>query len=196
MTTANKFEIHYFLKDGSHSMDATDKNKCEAEFLAVAYEIIDLLDLGITLNAEALREGGVKDVWEFIGKNSPQFLVICAVLTALFAYKGIPDAELTGLKKENLRLENKKLKEELSKIEISEDVVEAHIKTVNENQKVVTRRSNFYRILNLNEEVQQVGFSTLDKDQKPLGNEIVVQRPNFLHFIQRTNKLPEMPLYL
>ena len=62
MITAEKFEIHYYLKDGSHSMDAVVKNKCEAELLAVAYEIIDLLDLDVTINAEALREGGVKEL--------------------------------------------------------------------------------------------------------------------------------------
>jgi hypothetical protein len=64
MSALKKFEIHYFLPDNMHSMDAVVKNKCEAEFLAIAYEVIRLLELDITLNTEALKEGGLRDIWE------------------------------------------------------------------------------------------------------------------------------------
>ncbi|MDD3019888.1 MAG: hypothetical protein PHX61_02775 [Alphaproteobacteria bacterium] len=190
MTIANKFEIHYFLNNDSHSMDAVVKNSCEAEFLAVAYEIIDFFELDITLNAEVLREGGIRELWEALGKNSSQLTILLLVLTAIFTYCMIPDSELTQLQKENLKLQNEKLKEELSKIEVNKKIVDTHIENANKNQKIVTRRSNFYKTLNANQEVTKVGFSTLDKDQKRVGNEVIVPRTEFIYFIQRSNKLP------
>ncbi|MFP4314246.1 MAG: hypothetical protein ACLFR0_07960 [Alphaproteobacteria bacterium] len=191
MQIPNKFEIHYFLNNDSHSMDAVVKNKCEAEFLAVAYEIIALLELDITLNAEALKEGGIRELWEALGKNSQQITILLLLLTAIFTYHMIPDSELTELQKENLKLQNEKLKEELSKSDISKETVDAHVKNTNENQKIVTRRSNFYRILlNANLEVSRVGFSRLDNDHKTIGDEIIVPRTEFIYFIQRSNKLP------
>lgn len=172
-------------------MDAVVKNKCEAEFLAVAYEIIALLELDITLNAEALKEGGIRELWEALGKNSQQITILLLLLTAIFTYHMIPDSELTELQKENLKLQNEKLKEELSKSDISKETVDAHVKNTNENQKIVTRRSNFYRILlNANLEVSRVGFSRLDNDHKTIGDEIIVPRTEFIYFIQRSNKLP------
>ena len=171
-------------------MDAVVKNECEAEFLAVAYEVISLLDLDITLNAEALQEGGIKELWKVLGENSSQLTVFLLVLTAVFTYQMIPDSELTGLQKENLRLQNEQLRKELLQSEINENTIKNHVTSANENQKIVTRRSNFYRKLDHNLEVRKLGFSTLDKDQKPIGDEIIILKGDFLHFIQRSNKLP------
>lgn len=190
MPALNKFEIHYFLSDNKHAMNAVVKNKCEAEFLAVAYEVIKLLELDVTLNAEALKEGGIRDIWECLGKNSPQITLLIAVLTLIFTWKALPDSELNELQKENLRLQNEQLKKQLVEDKISPKTVIQHAEKANDNQKIVTRRSNFYKELNINREVTQVGFSALDKDQKPVGNEVIIPRAEFLYFIQRTNKLP------
>lgn len=34
MSFGEKLELHYYLNNGSHSMDALVRNKCEAEILA------------------------------------------------------------------------------------------------------------------------------------------------------------------
>ncbi len=52
-------------------MNAHVKNKCEAEFLAVADEIINLFDLDVSLYTEALKEGGVREFINFIINEAP-----------------------------------------------------------------------------------------------------------------------------
>lgn len=190
MSALKKFEIHYFLPDNMHSMDAVVKNKCEAEFLAIAYEVIRLLELDITLNTEALKEGGLRDIWECMGKNAPQLTLLISVLTLVLTWMALPDSELKGLQKENLMLQNEQLKKQLAVDQISPEVVVEHAKRANDNQKIVTRRSNFYQALNISQEVTQVGFSALDTEQKPVGNEIIIPKSKFVLFIQKTNKLP------
>ena len=64
MTTATKFELHYFLSNDIHSIDAILRNKCEAELLAIVYEAISIMGLDVTIEAEALQEGGSKRIME------------------------------------------------------------------------------------------------------------------------------------
>jgi hypothetical protein len=82
MDSPSRLEIHYFLKDNSHTMDALVRNKCEAEFLAIAYEAISELGLNISIDSEVFKEGGLRDVWKMIGENSAQ-LALLVSLTAL-----------------------------------------------------------------------------------------------------------------
>lgn len=204
MTLSNKFEIHYFLKDGSHSMDALVKNKCEAEFLAVAYEIINILDLDIILNAEALREGGIKDFFNFLIKETSYAEKIATLTLVLMLVQTtislIPKAntkiankqneELMQLSIEEKKLNIQKLKNELSNDNVSEQTIESSKMVINKSPKIVTRRSNFYKTLLHNQEVAQLGFSILNKDYEPLGREVIVSSADFVSFVQRTNKLP------
>lgn len=183
-----KFEIHYYLKDNKHSMDALFKNKCEAELLAAAYEILNQFNINITIESEAIKEGGIREIWNFIGKNSAQFSVIGVLLTALFAYMAIPDSELTELEKEEKKLAILKLKKELN-IESSEGI-DKSIEDANKNQKLKVRTSNFYKKLSHSDEVEKVGFTILDSKQKPLMDERIVYKSEFSRFILPTNKLP------
>lgn len=186
----DKFEIHYFLKPNSHSLDAIIQNRCEAEFLAIAYEIAKSLDLDITLNAEALREGGLKEVWEVIGKNSNQISVLLIALTAVFSYLAIPDTDLNELQKENLRLQNYQLKQEILSNDLKEKDVLIPLEAANRNSKIITRRSNFYKLLHSSPEVKKVGFTNFNSNNKTKKTELIIGRPSFIHFIQRSNKLP------
>ena len=40
---ADKLELHYYLNNESHVMDALVRNKCEAELLAIIFDVSDLL---------------------------------------------------------------------------------------------------------------------------------------------------------
>lgn len=184
-------------------MDAIVKNRCEAEFLAVAYEIINLLELDVTLSAEALQEGGIRELWDFIVKETSYAdkisTITCLALILQITLSQFPqtDADLVDLQKEDLKLSIeerslniKKLKVELSGGHLKEKTMESAKTIINKNPKIVTRRSNFYKILAHSKEVTQVGFSRLDNNQKPISKEIVVPKAAFINFIQRTNKLP------
>lgn len=188
MVAMNKFETHYFLRDEQHSMNAVMRNKCEAELLAVVYELIEIFELDITLNAEALQEGGLRQLWSSCGKHAGPAGFIISVLTFIVTCAGLPDRELVELQKENLRLQNEQIKQDGGKVDV--DAFQSYLETAFKNPKVAVRRSNFYRELNDNPEVTDVGFSILDERQEIVGDEIVVPKSRFMGFILETNKLP------
>lgn len=194
--TPSKLEIHYFLKDCSHSMDAIVRNKCEAEFLAIAYELIEELGFDITLNAEALKEGGIRDVWNFLGRNNAQIALIISVISLVYSLYPKTDSELISLQKEDLRLSIKereliisKLSKELYHDKVTQDSVESVVKLANHNYKIITRRSNFYKTLSKYENVEQIGISTLNNHNRYITKEQVVPQKDFSQFVLPTHKL-------
>jgi hypothetical protein len=201
MIPASKFQIHYFLNDESHSVDAFVRNYCEAEFLAIAKEVISVLGLeGITIEAEATREGGVKEVLKWIGKNDKQLAIVTNILNVIlissftgltyFTYaesqKSNPKDEiLKDLLIEKEELSIKKLKQELEKENISETAIES----LSSNHKVNVRRHNYYKKLESCPKVTQVGFSTLDTNNKYVQKEVIIPRTEFSKFFLKTDTL-------
>ncbi len=64
MTTdlKTKFELHYYLKDNSHAMNAFIRNKAEKDFLEAVKRIGELLDSELKIETEAYKEGGLKEL--------------------------------------------------------------------------------------------------------------------------------------
>lgn len=60
------FQIHYYLKDNSHSMNAIVLNKVEAEFLKISNEIAKIFDYEIIVESQASEEGGIKSIYKFL----------------------------------------------------------------------------------------------------------------------------------
>ena len=58
--TVALLELHYHLRDQSHSMDALVRNKCEEEILAAFTQIAQQLGVEVRLESTAYREGGLK----------------------------------------------------------------------------------------------------------------------------------------
>ena len=80
METANKLELHYYFNDNSHTMDALIRNKCEAELLALINEVKNSLGFDFSLDAEALREGGLVNKWKALGENQAQIQIILTII--------------------------------------------------------------------------------------------------------------------
>lgn len=57
MECQGKLELHYYLIDDSHSMNALVRNRCEAEFIAVAMNVADLLGIAFDLDCEGSKRG-------------------------------------------------------------------------------------------------------------------------------------------
>lgn len=55
-----RLELHYFLRDDVHSMNAFVRNKCEAEVLAAFAQIAQQLGVTVELESTAFREGGLR----------------------------------------------------------------------------------------------------------------------------------------
>lgn len=196
MTTA-RLELHYHLRDQSHTMDALVRNKCEAEVLAAFIQIAQQLGVNVKLESSAYREGGLKEIWAFLGSNNAQLGLLLAIIVLVFSRFPTTDFETEELNKEVLKLtiEEKKLnlqklKRELNTGEIKNETVGDAAKSIVGDLKVATRRSNFYRGLIGYDKVTAVGFSSVPDDVTKPVDEHQVQRSDFSKFVLVTDKLP------
>ena len=196
MELAKKFEIHYHLLDNSHSMNAFIKNKCEAELLAVAVEVAEILGIQIVWESQPLEEGGIREIWAAIGSNNSQIALIISVLALIWSMVPQSDQELINLQKEETRLsieekklEIEKLKKELEKEHPSKEAIKSAARVTSDNYKVITRRSNFYKYISECEKVYQIGFSSIDAENRRIENEKIVESSEFRKFIVTSHEL-------
>lgn len=196
MDRPSKFEIHYYLADASHSMNALVRNKCEAEFLAVAAEVAEILGVHLELDCEALQEGGIREVWKALGTNSAQIALVISTLALIWSVVPQSDQELIDLQKEDLRLSIEqrkralgKIKEDVENDEVTSETIESATKIASRSYKVVTRKSNFYKILSMYEKVFRVGYSELDSEGRTIFKERIVARAEFPRFIIASHDL-------
>lgn len=192
---AAKFELHYFFYDKSHSMDAIVRNKCEYELLGIFREVADRLDIKIDLESEALVEGGLKEVWNFIGKNSPQLTLVLFAATLILSRVPATNERLEQLKETelNLSIEEKKLNiEKLKKeIENTEKIdIDKLSEIVNDYLKIRKHKSNFYSHLMSYSKVSQISTKGLDENYEEIIPEKIVERKDFYKFILQTDELP------
>ena len=70
ITDSEILQIHYYLSNNSHSMDAKILNKVEGELLKILEEVSDILGLEIYIETFALEEGGIKSIYKFVNKKN------------------------------------------------------------------------------------------------------------------------------
>jgi hypothetical protein len=192
-----RLELHYFLRDESHAMNALVRNKCEAEALAAFAQIAQLLGLSVELESSAYREGGLREVWRFLGNNDKQLTWLALVVTLVFSRIPVSDPEMDVLNKEaqKLTIEEKrlaiqKLKREIVTGDIRDKSASDVASLVDGDVKVMTRRSNFYRQLLGYDKVMALSLGEIpDGADHPL-IEHRVERRAFPKFVLLTDKLP------
>ncbi|HHE0547415.1 TPA: hypothetical protein ACN362_003598 [Vibrio parahaemolyticus] len=194
---STKLQMHYYLENGSHSMDAIARNKCESEVLAIVQEIAKILNTQIVIEAEAWKEGGLRDIWAFTNANAAVISVIVSIAGIVISRIPTTDPELEQLQKEDLklsilerRINLAKLQKEVEEDKVTQDTVEKVASLVDTNYKVVTRKSNFYKQLNNTPKITKVGINGLDKEGEEAFKEAMVQRSDFKRFILHSNSLP------
>jgi hypothetical protein len=178
-------------------MDAIVRNKCEAEILAAFTQIAAQLGVEVKLESTAYREGGLKEIWSFLGTNNAQLTLLLAIIVLVFSRYPTSDPETEALNKEVLKLtiEEKKLnvqklRRETVDVPPSTEAVSDAAKVIESDLRVATRRSNFYRGLIGYEKVTAVGFTPIPESRLTLVDERQVQRADFSKFIQLTDRLP------
>jgi len=199
MQYATKLELHYYFNDDSHSMDAHLRNKCEAELLAIIHEISHELGVKLNIDCEAYAEGGLKDKWKLLGENAPQIAIIISILTLILSRIPVSDPALDKLKIEETKLSIQekmlnieKLKKELAEDKVNDNTIMSTVDAVDNNLKIVTRRSNFYKNINHCHKINSVGFSSLDHNNNTIDIERVVSKPDFYKFILHSNDMPAL----
>ncbi|WP_299398665.1 hypothetical protein [uncultured Gelidibacter sp.] len=214
MRETNFLELHYYLDDNSHSMNALVQNKSEAEILYLIKEICDVLNINIIIETEALAEGGIRRWFKLTRKDERKNLtystaicislitaVVTTPLTVLLTKsteiliekifeddikKQIEQLELEGVKLSN---EEKALNIKLKKIELT-----VKIQEVEDNYKIKKRKSNFYEELRKDNQVHSVSFLLEDINKKPISKELIVIRQDFNKHVLETDKIDTEPI--
>lgn len=125
METFLRLEVHYYLRDEWHSMDALVRNRCEAEFLAAIGYIAQALGAELRFEATAPTEGGFRDIWKVFDKDNrpltvPTLVTLLGILVTIWNAPAKPDKELEKQQLEinRLTIEHWKLENERSALEV------------------------------------------------------------------------------
>ena len=189
IATGNVLELHYWLKDNSHTMDAFVENKCEYEILALIREIANTYSLKILIETEPTAEGGLRKWFTIISKEENKkgtitTAIIVALLTVLLTTpiakvteklidNLFEDKELNEMEKEKLRLEIDKLKDEAAK----------RNSKIENNNLIKKRKSNFYETLDNYSKVEKISFVQTNDDKEKTSTEKTISKNEFKNFI-------------
>lgn len=199
---SNGLQFHYYFRDSSHSINSLLRNECEKELLYIFKEISETLGLQLELETLPAEEGGFKETWKFLGKNSAQISLVVAIAAIVISRFPIENKELTSLQIENLKLDNELKRKELEKLnleflqdddEISQETLIDSVEIVNKNYKVSWRKSNLYKKLNNYQKVDYIDVLRL-QDEKPVGTPRKVAKNEFSKFILQSDNLPKLVL--
>ncbi|CAA9199459.1 hypothetical protein [Flavobacterium collinsii] len=199
---SNGIQLHYYFDDDSHSINSIVRNECEKEILYIIKEISETLGLQLDLETLPSNEGGFKEKWKLLGKNSTQISLIVAIALGVLSRFPVENEELTTLQIENLKLDNEIKRKELKKLnldqlkedsELDQKTVLDSVNIVNKNYKVSWRKSNLYKRLQNYSKVEYIDVLRL-QDDEPVGTPRTVQKNQFSMFILRTDDLPKLEL--
>lgn len=181
---ANTLELHYWLNDDSHSMDAFIQNKCEYEFLGVLKELCSLFDAEIVIETEPLAEGGIVRWFKILSKKDRKSIVVGVIAGLAVAVFVTPISTSIGKATEILIeriFEDKELKE-LEKANLKLDI-ELKKQKREESNIIAKKRSNFYETLESYPKVKQFSISIENADKVSFTEEKIVNKGNFKEFI-------------
>lgn len=172
----NTIELHYWLNDGTHSMDAHVFNKCEYEFLGVVRELAATLKLKVDVEVEPLEEGGIRAWFKFYrdNKDAVKLAVLIFLLTDLFCTP--LKTTLEYVTKEVLEQvfedpEIKKLEKEKKKAELQLDIAKLKKETENlcrnlDENKIQKKRSNYYESASQCKKIEKITISGTDAEKE------------------------------
>lgn len=155
------------------------------------------MDLEIDIESEALAEGGLKNIWKFIGKNGVQLAFIVSIITMILSRIPVENPELTKLQIESLKLDIELKKQELKKAAkeiaesdtITQQQIDTAISVLDKDYKVLWHKSNFYKRTNLYQKVDSISTLKLDENNTPTEQEKIIYKGDFHKFILRSNEL-------
>lgn len=195
----NTLELHFYRKDNLHSIDAFTRNECERELLSVIKILCADLNIDATILCEIPEEGGFKEFWKFLGKNSSQLSLILAVIVLIYSRIPVENRKLTDLQIENLELDNQLKRSELDRLakkidtgSISKEIIEKIVEHFENDFKVNWHKSNFYKKLLSEKDISAISFTGLDKENNKTIPEKIVEREEFQSFIVNSTEFPPL----
>jgi len=175
----NKFQIHYYFNDKSHSMNAIVKNKIDKDFIEAISKISQVLNIeDFSIETEAYQEGGIKENLIFVGG------IILGTFTPamndIVTHYFTKDGESTELSKQIQT-------ETLRGLKLDNDKKEFDFNKLLENKGVIRDVSNYYKKVDSYNKIQEIGF----KDIKT-NIEYKVKKQYFKNFILEDDVTTEM----
>jgi hypothetical protein len=194
-------EVHYYLENESHEMDAIVRHRCETEILYLIKEISASFDLELNIVVAPPVEGGFRDKWRWLAQNKEQLQLLSPyaviVLMQLLTYLPKPNTKLEKLQEESIQLN---IEEKRSRLERFKKNSTTHDLNTDElldyfgrDHKIIKHRSNFYTILNEYEKINKVSSSTYFYNTLiDVGEPIA--KSDFSKFIVKSDKLPSVTI--
>lgn len=190
---ADSIELHYWLNNKSHSMDAFIHNECETEFLGILKEIATTFNVHIFVETEPLANGGIRRWFRIISKNESKKAVITTALVTTLAVTIITTPITTVLSEvtkqvvdkffedpEFKALEKEKLKSEIENLKVD---TEYKRQKLNVNVKIVKKRSNFFQKLDSTPKVNQISLTLENNKKNQIEKELFVRKVEFKNYI-------------
>jgi hypothetical protein len=188
-TPHSKIELHYWLENKSHSMDAYVQNRCEDDFLDLLSEVSKIFKVKVIVETEPLTEGGLRRYYNIISKEEYRKAVITTavianVITAIITTpltasiskvceevieKVFEDEKTKELEDEKLKLEIEKLKQE----------IKLNRAKIDNNKNIAKKHSNFYNNLTNYPKVEKISFRVKNEVSMPMSNELTVEKSDF-----------------
>lgn len=195
----NTIELHYWLKDGSHAMDAHVFNKCEYEFLGIVNELASTLRIKVDVEVEPLEEGGIRALFKFYRehKDAVKLAVLLYLLTDLL---GTPlQTTLEYVTEEVIERifedpEIKELENEKKKAELKLDIVKIKAETerlsknIDEN-KIQKKRSNYYETASKCSKLEKITITGTDNHKENMFVSKDVLAVDFMQYIMTSDEL-------
>jgi len=201
-------ELHYYLENQSHSMDAFVKNKSEAELLKLISEITILLDIELDFEFEAIKQGGIKDIIKYFKKkkNRKQLnnlliyfgAIISGVLINVLSDNFNKDKEFDELSKEEKRLNIKVLKKQLDEDDVNEEdkinAINQVVLLISDEHKIKVFKSRFYYHLLKEAKLYQLSTTELTENFEPVSKEHIIERIYFKNQILESEDKQPIPI--
>ncbi len=175
-TTNDRFQIHYYFEDNSHSMNAFVRNKAEKDLLEAVQQVGLVLEYKFSIETEAYKEGGLIETLLFVGLPTLHYL--SPAINKILIHYFTKDANDKKLKELDIQIKEETLKK------LQSENNQNKTQEILEDKQVIRHISNFYTKINHYEKVQKIGFRIVDDSNE----EYVVDRKYFSNFILEENK--------
>ena len=194
--------IHYYLSDGTHQLDAFIHNDCERAFLNITKEVASKFGVKIEVKAFAKKEGGLQDFFQLAASTSSTWLPIMTSLCILIIGKLMPQKHKDKLDKEEqkIRIERAKIELEQAKKAAIEEQKEKNPKStidiekvidflLDENLKIRKQQSNFFAKIMQVPQISQIDINLKYSKEPEFVKTYSVLREDFEQYILQTDTL-------
>lgn len=192
-------ELHYWLNDGTHTMDAHVFNRCEHEFLGIVSEIATKLKIQVDIEVEPIGEGGIRAWFKFAKKNEKAIKIafLTYLITQVLLTPLTTTLDYTTKRALEYIFEDRELKElleEKEKEELKQEIIKIKAETkrlcdsIDEN-KIKKKRSNYYEEASKCNKIEKISVSATDDEKATDYGAQDVLATEFKHYIMTSDDL-------